>query len=43
MAEKIFLSQNTIETHRANLMAKTSSKNTAELVMFAARNGLVEL
>jgi PAS domain S-box-containing protein len=43
IAEKIFLSQNTIESHRANILTKTSSRNTADLVMFAARNGLVEL
>ncbi len=43
ISEKIFLSQNTIETHRANLIAKTDSHNTAGLVMFAVRNGLVEL
>jgi len=43
ISEKIFLSQNTIETHRANLISKTGSKNTADLVMFAIRNGLVEL
>jgi PAS domain S-box-containing protein len=43
IAEKLFLSQNTIETHRANLIAKTDSKNTADLVMFAIRNGHVEL
>jgi PAS domain S-box-containing protein len=43
ISEKIFLSQNTIESHRANILAKTSSRNTADLVMFAIRNGLVEL
>ena len=43
IAEKIFLSQNTVETHRANLIAKTAAKNTAGLVMYAIRNSLVEL
>jgi PAS domain S-box-containing protein len=43
ISEKIFLSQNTVETHRANLISKTGAKNTAELVMFAVRNSLVEV
>jgi len=43
IAGKLFLSQNTIETHRANLISKTGSRNTADMVMFAVRNGLVEL
>jgi len=43
ISEKLFLSQNTIETHRANLLSKTEARNTADLVMYAIRNGLVEL
>lgn len=43
MAEKIFLSQRTIDAHRANLISKTDSRNTADLVMYAIRNKLVEL
>lgn len=43
IAEKLFLSQNTIETHRANLISKTGSRNTADLVMYAIRNELVVL
>ena len=43
ISEKIFVSQNTVETHRANLISKTGATNTADLVMFAVRNGLVEV
>jgi PAS domain S-box-containing protein len=43
ISEKLFLSKHTIDTHRANLIAKTESRNTADLVMYAIRNGLVEL
>jgi PAS domain S-box-containing protein len=43
IAEKIFLSQRTIDAHRASLIAKTESRNTADLVMYAIRNHFVEL
>jgi PAS domain S-box-containing protein len=43
ISEKLFLSKHTIDSHRANLIAKTESRNTADLVMYAIRNGLVEL
>ena len=43
MSEKLFVSRRTVETHRANLIAKTESRNTADLVMFAVRNNLIEL
>ncbi|AUC86108.1 hypothetical protein CW731_12810 [Polaribacter sp. ALD11] len=37
----LFLGQRTIETYRANLLDKTDSKNIAELMMYAIRNGLI--
>ena len=43
IAEKLFLSQRTIDSHRANLVSKTESRNTADLVMYAIRNLFVEL
>jgi len=43
ISEKLFLSKHTIDTHRANLIAKTGSRNTPDLVMYAIRNGIVEL
>lgn len=41
IAEKMNLSHRTIDTHRANLLFKTDSKNTVQLVTFAIRNKLV--
>lgn len=40
IAEKLFISSNTVETHRKNLMSKTGSKNGVGLVKFALNNGL---
>ncbi|WP_139955905.1 response regulator transcription factor [Flavicella sediminum] len=40
-SEILFLSQRTIETYRANLLEKTKSKNIAELIMYAIKNGLI--
>ena len=37
----LFLGQRTIETYRAKLLDKTNSKNIAELILFAIRNGLI--
>lgn len=41
IAEKLFISTNTVETHRKNLMAKTGSKNSIGLAKFAMENKLV--
>ena len=40
IAEKLYLSIRTIETHRANLLSKTNSKNTVQLVVHAIREKL---
>jgi len=37
------ISKRTVDKHRENLLLKTDSKNTAGLVMFAIRNGFVEV
>jgi DNA-binding NarL/FixJ family response regulator len=42
MATKLFTSRRTIEGHRQSLMDKTGSKNTATLIKFAVKNGLVK-
>lgn len=41
IADSINLSANTVEDYRKSLLRKTSTKNTAELVDYAHRNGLV--
>lgn len=40
---KLFISKRTVDKHRANILAKTSCKNTANLVVYAIKNGLVEI
>ena len=41
MAERLFVSVRTIETHRKNLMDKLGAKNTAGLMFKAMKNGLL--
>jgi DNA-binding NarL/FixJ family response regulator len=41
MAEKLFISPHTVESHRKNLLAKTDSKNTLQLLNYATENGLI--
>lgn len=41
IGKKIFLSPRTVEGIRASLLEKTSAANTAKLVSFAIKNGLV--
>lgn len=43
ISEHLFLSKRTIESHRANLLAKTTSKNSAELIIYAIKNRVVVL
>jgi len=43
IADKLFLSMRTVNWHRANLIAKTGSKNTVNLITYAIRNKLVEI
>jgi DNA-binding NarL/FixJ family response regulator len=43
IAAKLFLSERTVESHKAKLLAKTGCKNTLSLVIFAVKNNLVEL
>ena len=39
IAEALFISQRTVDGHRANIISKASVKNTAHLVTFAIKNG----
>jgi DNA-binding NarL/FixJ family response regulator len=41
IADTLFLSPRTVDTHRRNLILKLKVKNTAGLVRFAIKNGLV--
>ena len=43
IAEQLFLSPRTIEGHRKRMLEKTGAKNTAGLVMYAVRYGLVNI
>ncbi|WP_160710785.1 response regulator [Chitinophaga solisilvae] len=43
IAEKLFLSNRTVEGHRNNMLCKTGSRNTAGLVIFALKHGIVTL
>lgn len=42
IAEKLFISLNTVETHRKNLFKKLIVKNSLGLIKFALKHGLVE-
>ena len=41
VAEKLFLSAHTVTTHRKNIMSKIGVNNTAAMVMYAVKTGLV--
>lgn len=43
IGEKLYISVKTVNGHRANLLLKTGSRNAAGLVMYAVKNGLVEI
>ncbi len=43
VAEKLFISGRTVETHRGNIMSKLELQTRAELVRFAIDNGLMQV
>lgn len=43
IAEQLFISKRTVDKHRANILEKSQCKNTAQLVMYAIKNQLVEI
>jgi DNA-binding NarL/FixJ family response regulator len=43
IAEILHISKRTVDKHRANLLDKTNSKNTAHLVMYAIKNKLIDI
>ena len=43
ISDQLFISTNTVETHRKNIMKKLDAKNSISLVKYALRNNLVKL
>ncbi len=43
ISDLLFISQKTVEGHKTNLLSKTNSKNTINLMLYAFKNKLVEL
>lgn len=43
IADRLFLSKRTVDSHRANILEKTGSNNTASLVVYAIKHNLVEI
>ena len=41
MADKLFISSLTVREHRANILSKTDSKNTAQLIKSCVLQGLI--
>jgi DNA-binding NarL/FixJ family response regulator len=41
ISDMLFISQKTVEGHKTNLLSKTNSKNTINLMLFAFKNKLV--
>ena len=43
IADTLFLSKRTIDKHRENILSKTNVKNTAGLVMYAIKHGIIHV
>ncbi len=43
IADSLYISKRTVDSHRANILEKTGSKNTASLVVYAIKHNLVEV
>ncbi len=43
IADKLSISDRTVEKHRASLMEKTGSKNIVEVIIYAIKNDLIDL
>ena len=43
IADRLFISKRTVDKHRANILEKSGCKNTASLVVYAIKSGLVEV
>jgi DNA-binding NarL/FixJ family response regulator len=43
IADVLHISKRTVDKHRENILLKSGSRNTAGLVMFAIKNGIIEV
>lgn len=43
IADLLFISKRTVDKHRENILSKTQSKNTVELVVYAIKNGIFQV
>jgi DNA-binding NarL/FixJ family response regulator len=43
IADKLFISTKTVDSHKNNIMQKLSLKNTAEMVLYAVKNKIIEV
>ena len=43
IANKLNISVSTLETHKTNLLAKTKTRNTHELIIYAIKSGLLDI
>ena len=43
IADKLFISKRTVDKHRSNILEKTGTKNTASLVMYSIKDGIIKI
>lgn len=43
IADSLFISKRTVDKHRSNLLSKTNSKNTANLILYAIKHKLISI
>lgn len=43
IGEKLFVTQRTVESHKDSILSKTGMRNTAGLVVYAVKNGVIDL
>ena len=43
IAEKLFISSKTVDVHKNHIMQKLKLKNTVEMVLYAVKNGIIEV
>ncbi len=43
IAERLFISKRTVDTHKNNLISKTGSKNIVDLLIYAIKNNIISI